>query len=300
MKKQSGVYVFEQEEIDDIVDLYCNQCKSMSAIARIYNVDSSVIKRQLLSKGIEITSNNRYKSRKVNQNFFEVIDTEEKAYWLGFIYADGCVSKTSNQDRFEIKLKRTDLDHVEKLKKSLQSEHKICFGVTDNEFGKCEYCSLNIVNQKLVDDLVSKGVFYNKSNILEPPNSSQLPLELVHHFIRGYFDGDGSVYEYSKTHEGTVSFVGTQSLLSWILENIKSCTDTKANLHKYADKDIYELKIGGSINFKNIYNFLYKDAITFLTRKKEKYETILNYRQTFNDYNNPSDCILNVKDEGIV
>lgn len=106
------------------------------------------------------------------KTFFEVIDTEEKAYWLGFIYADGCVSKTSNQDRFEIKLKRTDLDHVEKLKKSLQSEHKICFGVTDNEFGKCEYCSLNIVNQKLVDDLVSKGVFYNKSNILEPPNSS--------------------------------------------------------------------------------------------------------------------------------
>lgn len=144
----------------------------MSAIARIYNVDSSVIKRQLLSKGIEITNNNRYKSKKVDQNFFEVIDTEEKAYWLGFIYADGCVSKTSNQDKFEIKLKRTDLDHIEKLKKSLQSEHKICFGVTDNEFGRCEYCSLNINNQKLVDDLVSKGVFYHKSNILEPPNSS--------------------------------------------------------------------------------------------------------------------------------
>lgn len=284
MEKINGQYSFSSEEENKILDLYVKQIKSLSYIAKQFNVDSSVIKRLLIKYNIEIRNNNTYKKKKLNENYFHKIDSFDKAYWLGFIYADGYITNTT----FGIKLKSTDIKHLHKLKNCLESEHKIGIGNNESEtYGNCEYCYLCINNKQLVQDLLSQGVFYNKSKILKPPS---IDSKFIPAFIRGYFDGDGSVYEYSKTHEGSISFVGTKELLEFILENLKTCCSTNTNIYKYKNKDIYEIKIGGSNNFSNIYKYLYSDDSMYLDRKKQKYENILAYRQTFNDYNNQSDC----------
>ena len=66
----------------------------------------------------------------------------------------------------------------------------------------------------MFNDLIKQGCVPNKSLILTFPNKYQVPKNLINHFIRGYFDGDGSIYEYSKTHAGSISFIGTESVLN--------------------------------------------------------------------------------------
>lgn len=241
----------------------------MSKIAKSLKVDVSVIRKILKDNNISIRDNNCYKQKSFIVDYFKNIDTEEKAYWLGFIYADGCVSKNT----FEIKLSITDIEHLYKLKDCLKSKHKIYQGVSKSSFGIFKYCGFSITNKDLVNNLLSQGVFYNKSKILEPPT---IDSRYIPDFIRGYFDGDGSVYEFHKTHEGSISFVGTYKILYWILENMKSYVNTKTNIYKYKNKDVYEFKIGGKNHFIQCYNYLYKDATIFLDRKKQKFEYILN------------------------
>jgi len=162
------------------------------------------------------------------------------------------------------------------LRNHLQSKHKIITESYRSSYSeKSECCGLHIHSIKLTNDLYQHGVLYNKSKILIPPTINQVPEHLINHFIRGYFDGDGSVYEYSKTHEGSISFVGTEAMLTWILQNLKSYVNTNAKVYKYKHKDIYEFKIGGIYNFLNAYKYLYNNATIFLDRKKSKYENIL-------------------------
>ena len=164
-----------------------------------------------------------------------------------------------------------------KLKRSLKSEHKIVFGKnTEKSYRSDGYCSFNINNKKFANDLISKGVVHNKTYILEPPCPSFLPEDLVRHFIRGYFDGDGSIYATKSTNEGFVSFVGRECVLIWIMNHIKQYVPTKASIFKYKHKNIYEVKIGGSKNLLALYYFLYDNASVFLDRKNKKYKLILN------------------------
>lgn len=281
MIKQKGVYIITQEEVNNVLQLYNEKIKSINFISKLYKVDNSVIKKILLDNNITIRNNNIYKNKECNIDYFEIIDTEDKAYWLGFIYADGCITKNKyNRQIFEIKLKISDINHLYKLKSALQSSHKIISARSNSKYSNnSECCGLHINSIKLTNDLYNLGVLYNKSKILKPPTILQVPQNLISHFIRGYFDGDGSVYEYSKTHEGSVSFVGTKDILEWILQNIQTCVNTHAKVYKYKNKDIYEVKIGGINNFTQIYKYLYINAKTYLDRKKIKYEHILQNNQ---------------------
>ena len=268
---------FSPEHIENILNLYTIQNISISKIAKLYQVNDSVISRVLKENNIQIRTNNFYKQKRFDETFFDVIDTEEKAYWLGFIYADGCVSHRENTDVFEIKLSETDKTHLEKLKLSLQSEH--CIGTYTSTSGyniDKTYCSISIVNQHLVDALIKSGVTYQKTHNLKFPTTTQVPNGLIRHFIRGYFDGDGSVYCTQSDNKGCISFTGTENMLNGILNEIKTMISTNVSLYKYKDKDIYDLKIGGNNYFKQCYEFLYNDATIFLDRKKNKFDEILN------------------------
>jgi hypothetical protein len=249
----------------------------MTKIADIYNVSGDTIRRRLKANNISIKKNDFYKKKNFNENFFDKIDTEEKAYWLGFIYADGCVSHRKTTDVFEIKLSEKDKIHLEKLKLALDSEHSIGTYISSCGYniGK-KYCSFSIVNQHLVDSLVEKGVLYCKTHILKFPDETQVPQNLINHFIRGYFDGDGSIYCLEENGAGGMSFVGTKNMLEGILSEFKHVIPTTTQIYKYKNKDVYDLKIGGSNYLKQCYEFLYNNATVFLERKKNKFDEILN------------------------
>lgn len=271
-------------EIGNIASTIIKLYKDNLSIAKIYRLlkeNNITICKKRISK---ILTSNDVKLRTLSEaatkyevvsDFFSTIDTEEKAYWLGFMYADGYVTGTKIVG---CKLSTKDEEHLIKLRNTLSPTKPLYYDETSQGFGNnTKSVALILTNRNLFKDLVSKGCIQNKSKLLTFPNENIVPKELIHHFIRGYFDGDGSVTAgiNPKGHiRILIGIVGTESFLSEIRKAL-SLEDTKY-LYKYKNKDIHELKVGGTNVVKAIYNFLYKDATVFLERKyikfKEYYE----------------------------
>lgn len=271
-------------EIGNIASTIIKLYKDNHSIAKIYRLlkeNNITICKKRISK---ILTSNDVKLRTLSEaatkyevvsDFFSTIDTEEKAYWLGFMYADGYVTGTKIVG---CKLSTKDEEHLIKLRNTLSPTKPLYYDETSQGFGNnTKSVALILTNRNLFKDLVSKGCIQNKSKLLTFPNENIVPKELIHHFIRGYFDGDGSVTAgiNPKGHiRILIGIVGTESFLSEIRKAL-SLEDTKY-LYKYKNKDIHELKVGGTNVVKAIYNFLYKDATVFLERKyikfKEYYE----------------------------
>lgn len=129
-----------------------------------------------------------------NENFFEKIDTEEKAYWLGFIYADGYVQRNKDKRNSElgIELQIGDIEHLKKFNKSINGNVEVKIKERfDYRYGHSNtHCVIRLYKSKIVDDLIKLGVVPNKSHIITFP---QLNKDMVLPFIRGFFDGDGCI-----------------------------------------------------------------------------------------------------------
>lgn len=216
-----------------------------------------------------------------NEDYFKVIDTEDKAYWLGFLYADGCINQSRNKNtgniknqNLEVSLASVDHFHLEKLKMSIGYTGEIKTKIVKLN-GKEYPCSrLTVSGIKFTDHLINKGCTPRKSLTLTFPGENILPKELQNHFIRGYFDGDGCVFyshnEEYKQNTYTVNFVGTLELLSEIQIVFES--EAGLNRTKIIKKgNAYQMSYGGFHNFNKIKSYLYSNSMTFLDRKFKKF-----------------------------
>ncbi|PGW65219.1 hypothetical protein COE18_04070 [Bacillus cereus] len=123
------------------------------------------------------------RKNKFNENFFSVIDIEEKAYILGFIMADGCIG--SNRRTLDIKIAVKDIDILHKINKATESIAEI----KDRENGR--YKTMSLCSKKMVADLEKWSVTRKKSATLKFPELKNV--EMYRHFLRGIFDGDGHI-----------------------------------------------------------------------------------------------------------
>jgi DNA-binding transcriptional regulator WhiA len=153
----------------------------------------------------------------LNEDVFTNIDSEEKAYWFGFIFADGSISvSNTGQHTLQIKLKSSEDIFLKKFTEFINTDRPILFGSSNNRFGNVEFCYISISSKKMVEDLIKNGLQFRKSNIAVSPNIEE---SLIRHFIRGYIDGDGSFFpaksgKRSKTYSLGVSILGTEQFLS--------------------------------------------------------------------------------------
>lgn len=242
---------------------------SYAKIGEVLNVDRKKVSYYLQEKGYCPSKNykkpnkqNQPNKKYVNETIFENIDTEEKAYWLGFMYADGCVARTSN--RIELSLKESDYNHLIKFKNFLESEHVI--GKKIKTIKDKTYISyrLGITSEKMKNDLIKHGCIPNKTKKLIFP---KLDKKLIKHFIRGYLDGDGCI-----THQATsklsLEILGTESFLRSILNYYNFPKDKY--IYKFKHSDIKRLMLSGKNAFKVI-DDLYKDSNIYLDRKFKLY-----------------------------
>ena len=205
----------------------------------------------------------------MNSSIFEKIDTEEKAYWLGFLYADGSVYKNNKgYYRFELGLAEKDLIHIKKFKKFVNSKHDIKYRVKTKSF------RLVFSDPQFTKNLIDLGCVPNKSLILKFPTEEQVPLELQKHFIRGYFDGDGCISYRKSGGSPGISIMGT-------LEFLLKLNEVFNNLAAIAKKDKRHLNNTYTLRFRvqpgiNFLYLIYNDSNIFLTRKYEKYNFLLN------------------------
>lgn len=204
---------------------------------------------------------------KVNSDFFEVIDNQEKAYWLGLMYADGNVSSSDNS----ITLNLTDRGLVEGFKQALESEHNIYARERNKENPKWKDAyTLTIFNAKLREDLIKHGCIPNKTNSVQLPT---LEPELYRHFIRGVFDGDGSVW--GKQGRGYFSITGYLPFLDKIQDIIVAAIGLSKTKLAERKPEYGDIRYGGRTNMDRLYTFLYKDATCFLKRKRDKFKEIV-------------------------
>ncbi|MDU7441155.1 MAG: hypothetical protein E7L05_11410, partial [Clostridium sp.] len=211
---------------ENIVEYYyLNKKVNMNNIARNLNVSRRSISRVLQEKSVNTRLKNRYV---LNENYFNEINTEAKAYILGFIYADGFVG---NENFNNIVIAVNDLEILEFIVKEIEFTGEIRKtkkgGFTNS---KCGY-SLNFSSRIMADRLRNIGLYPNKSLTID-----SIPIireELVRHFIRGYFDGDGSILlshnsSYYKSYDGIIKYVyptynftilGTKNFLKQIISN---------------------------------------------------------------------------------
>ena len=200
-----------------------------------------------------------------DEHFFEAINSESNAYYLGLLYADGYVN-----DRLgyvELTLHKNDFKILERFYLELKSNRKPIY-IRNNK-----YCRLMINSKKIVKDLIMLGCTNNKTHTLKFPNN--INDNLIHHMIRGYFDGDGSVWCDKKRNQFHVQFDGNLEFINGVMNFIdeKLFIENKklGKRHLNRDDNIVVLKYGGNCLTKKIFNLLYKNAIIYLERKYEKF-----------------------------
>ena len=203
--------------------------------------------------------------------------------------AEQQLNKSSNKlipyGKYEVKISLAykDLEHVEKfgdfvLKNHNGKElaHPYMAKLKGKEFPSAKVA---VTNKKIVTDLIALGCTENKSLTLKFPNENQVPKDLQRHFIRGYFDGDGSIStpknSYGPRKNGrTISFIGTQDFLQSIIDIFVNevCTDFgEINLYQKRNQQAWQFSKTKYDTNKEIYEYLYRDATIYLKRKYERF-----------------------------
>lgn len=220
-------------------------------------------------------------SRHINEDFFETIDTEEKAYWLGFIQADGCIYTTPSYGyRLEITLQETDRQHLKKFSDIFNIELKERIQILNNINYK--YVVFNIYSKKIFCDLLNVGIEERKTYSETTNVICNVPDNLIHHFIRGVFDGDGCI-NCDKANKGHFIISGSKDFL----EKIQEIMIDQIGLNKTAliQKSDYcwVIQYSGNNSVRYIYSWLYKDVVVLLERKKMKFEEIKEVTKEYTD-----------------
>lgn len=215
-------------------------------------------------------------------HYFDNIDTEEKAYWLGFLTADGWInqSKKTNASVTGIELQYGDIEHLRKFNKSICGNYKItdrwksCGLSHRNKEKKYHMCCIRIFSLTMYNTLKNIGFSNDKSYDFHIPD---LPTNLIRHYIRGYFDGDGCLCFTNKSFSisfTTASHILCNDLLG-ILDTISINTSTRVFVNEYGTTmyrpEIY--KINDKIKFLD---WIYQDCNIYLDRKYKKYLKVKN------------------------
>lgn len=206
-------------EKDILEELYTKKRYSKEKIAKILGCSDWKVRKYMKEYGIE-TRSNREQALKytVDENYFEKIDTENKAYILGFMYADGYIQAKRKHSNLKlgVSIQEKDRKLLEDIKKEMSATHQIKTYTTSSGYKiGSKYVRLIISSEKLCKDIMDKGCLEQKTENLFFPNNKQVPKELLPSFLRGYFDGDGSIY---KNGSWRVSIMGTIPFLSEIVK----------------------------------------------------------------------------------
>ena len=284
---------FDEETLIKYIynEYYINQHLSALKLEKLFNYSRWTF-YDLFKKYNLKTRNYRDMKMKYscNSNYFETIDTKDKAYCLVFLYADCYIQKESTfgcSKKVGISLSETDKEHLEKFKICINSDASIhTYKVNSGYNTNSTYCRIMLTEPKIVNDLIDKGCFEHKTNIIKFPTEQQVPKILLKHFIRGYFDGDGSLKQRKSKHKTgimdydyVVNFLGTDDFLNgiqnYLLEN-KIITKKYNFTKRKSNQTVSSFEFGGNIAALRFCNFIYGDANIYLDRKYQRYINLKN------------------------
>ena len=242
-------------------------------VEKKYHICQSVIYDYMKNHNIHY-KNGHGRKHHFNEDYFASINTEHKAYWLGFLYADGCVTTSEpsclSPNRLSINLSFKDRIILEKFLNDINADYAICdYMPNEKTYGNTMMSKIDVNSKKLCFDLIKHGCIPNKTKFLQFPFCS-LNENTYPHFLRGLFDGDGSI-TIGRKKNPSFQITGYPPFLLEVQQIlIKFCDITLTKLYRYPKKhDVADLCYSGIINCKKIFNYLYQNdtATIFLPRK---------------------------------
>lgn len=256
-----------KEKETEIVDKY-NNGMSINKLSKEYGLDWHWIERMLIRNDVVIK-----RQYKINDTYFDTIDTPNKAYILGFLYADG--SNTSNYDRkrycVTITLQESDSQILYDIKNEIGYEAPIKF----REYNGCKIATLDLCNKHMVLKLHELGVVPNKTLSIKFPE--WLKEELYPHFIRGYFDGDGCITHNSRdiSPQLETTIVSTADMCASLADIIAAKCNVRTHVynvgHEWCDKNIKTFMVLGNLQCQRFLEYIYQDSDLKLQRKYKRY-----------------------------
>lgn len=253
------------DEDNEYMKLHYKDMK-YSEIAKVLGYTERQIRGRINNMGLK-------KNREFNSDYFNIIDTSLKAYFLGFIYADGwiCCNEDTKNYEFGMELQSKDRYILDKLNEELNGDHKIYHKDAQETIICGNLChstpsdTLRVYSKELVFDLINNGIETNKTEkVIYPVVNDNLFFD----FLRGYIDGDGCFYfdrEYLMMHITCC----TNTPLLYLQ---KKLSDYNINSYIYKETDRkYRLYVVDRNSINSLVNNLYYNEDVFcLKRKLEK------------------------------
>lgn len=268
----------DQQKIDIVKEYLYDNSITCYHLGRKYGIKGENISLLLRRRGIEIRKNPPNKKYNFNHSFFKKINTESKAYFLGLLYADGCIYMKNNC--VSIGLQEKDKYILESFIKELGYTGKLTVEKLSNKNpNHQDSYRLSLYSKSMCEDLINLGCVPKKSLVIKFPTSKQVPEYLMRHFIRGYFDGDGCIY--IGTKGPSISLISTNNFCIGIKDFIKDKLNIDSyirtpSVYKNKDSVTKILFIGGKINVYKFGRWLYNHSNFYLKRKYDKYRYYYN------------------------
>lgn len=258
-----------RNEVNDkkIIQMYSDGI-SMHKIGEIMHFAETTVREILVENNVHIKNMSEAKRiYNINENYFNNIDTPNKAYILGLLYADGNRSGCSNT--IAIRLQERDKSILEGIKKELNAEVPLRFIDCSNLPNRQNQYLLSITNEQIAKDLYKYGIVPNKEFKLKFPD--WLDDNLLPHFIRGYLDGDGFISANPK--EKRANITGTEDLLMGIKNVLEEKLDIHFSIYSPHRKDTNTrtLAVAGGKQVKKFLDYIYKNADLCIDRKFDRY-----------------------------
>lgn len=265
---------FAQQVPDTVIKEMCHHYvsgESITEIASHTGFDRTTVHYWLCKRGVPRRSNSQVKRcYHLREDAFAKIIDEATAYWLGFLFADGSVSvrRGGREKSIRLLLQEADRDHLKTFADFLGTDKPIRTVSNGNGLA----VEITAYSARMADDLIRHGCIPNKSAtmILKAP---PLPHPLQRHFIRGVFDGDGSVFVGSDGIPN-LSLCGNAAFLDAIRELILWHTRIEGRLHSHTiSHAVAYLSYRGPRKANPVSNWLYENSTVFLRRKRDRVAT---------------------------
>lgn len=260
--------VITEELKNQIITEYKSKPMALSVLEEKYSLSHPTISKIL--KGVPKYKKARIFNPDLNEHFFENIDCEEKAYFLGLLISDGNVfvdTASNRQASISITLNTKD----EYLLKSFKQELNTNTSIGHDGRG----CSqIAVRSNVMAKDLAKYGVVPRKSLDTFLPS---VPKDVVPHLLRGIMDGDGSVKANQTSIRGryahAISFCGSHRLMQDIADWCYDNSIVTTVVYDYKDKSLSEIKIQSVESMYRFGELIYKDAKIYMKRKYYLYQT---------------------------
>ena len=257
---------FTDAEEEQIAKIYLAG-HSAKSIARAYGLNHHIsIVSALKRQGVKMRSvSERNRIYPFNIHAFDDLSNEQAAYWFGFLYADGSIYRNT----IRLCLKETDASHVKAFRAFLESNAPIFIDAKrSSPYNTKRQNCIEVSDVHTARRLQGLGLVVGRT--CPEHTIDNVPDCSVHHWIRGFFDGDGSARK-----SQSISLCGDPIILAWIRKIAANTAGTNPNLaiSKHKTANVHYLYFTGRLHSLKFADFIYQDATIWLGHKRDVINT---------------------------